>query len=724
MAQAGASASPLVPGPGGAFGPAGPALRSRRISPVAWLAAALAASLDRQRGALLPWAAVAFGGGIALWFLPATEPGPVLLLGCGLAALVLAGVALAAGPARAPPLWALALVAAGFAAAGERGHRLAAPVLERPLYTGVEGRILSVDRSQSDRLRVMLGDVRIPGMPPEATPRRIRIALHADREYVMPTPGLEVAITARLFPPSGPAEPGGYDFQRHAWFMGLGATGYARLPLMVLAEPAPRGAAARLARLRADLSAAIRARMSDRAGPFAAAILVGDRAWLDLALLADLRASNLAHLLAISGLHMGLVTGLAFFVLRGGLALWPRVALRLPVKRIAACAALTVAAGYLALSGASVATQRAFVMAAVVLLAVLAGRRALSTRSVAVAALVVLAIRPESVAEPGFQMSFAATLALVAAFGALRHRAEARPGVDDRQPREAGALRWLGALVMSSTVAGLATAPFAAAHFSHSAPYGLIANLLSVPVMGLVVMPGAMAAALLAPIGLEGVGLAAADGGIRWILAVAERVAAFDGAARPVAAAAPHALPLVAFGGLVLLLWQGPGRWVGAAMIAAALMSWTGPGRPVLLVSADGMLAGVLGPEGRALSRPRGQSFVAGVWLRGDGDDAPQEVAAARPGLVREGEVLSFALGSARGALVEGPRPAPALLAALCARHALVIARAAIPAGGGCIALDPAARAAGGSSAVVLRDGAPQLLSATEWQGHRLWSPR
>lgn len=684
--------------------------------------AAAAALLDSQRGALMPWAAVALGGGIALWFALPVEPSVALLRALGALALLLACAALAAGPARAPPLWALALVAAGFALAGERGHRVAAPVLERPVYTAVEGRILKVDRSQSDRPRLLLGDVRLPGRPAETTPRHVRISLHAPQEYADPVPGLHVAITARLFPPSGPAEPGGYDFQRHAWFMGLGATGYARLPLMVLAEPAPAGPAERLAILRADLSAAIRARMSERAGPFAAAILVGDRAWLDRQALADLRASNLAHLLAISGLHMGLVTGLAFFVFRFGLALWPRAALRLPLKRIAACAALVVAAGYLALSGASVATQRAFVMAAVVLVAVLAGRRALSARSVAVAALVVLLIRPESVVEPGFQMSFAATLALVAAFGALRDRAG---GAEGPSRADGAALRWIGALVISSTVAGLATAPFAAAHFNHSAPYGLIANLLSVPVMGMVVMPGAMVAAALAPLGLEGPGLAVADAGIRWILAVAERVAGLEGASRPVAAAAPHALPLAALGGLVLCLWQGAGRWAGAGLMALALLTWTGPGRPALLLSAEGTLAGLLGPEGRALSRPRGQGFVAEYWLRGDGDGAAQDEAAARPGFVRDGEALIATLGAVGPsvALVEGPRPSAETLAALCATHAVVIARAPIPPGGPCLALDPERRAGQGAIALGLRGGAVQIDTASARQGRRLWSP-
>ncbi|MCE8459442.1 ComEC/Rec2 family competence protein, partial [Rhodovulum sulfidophilum] len=213
-----------------------------------------------------------------------------------------------------------------------------------------------------------------------------------------------------------------------------------------------------------------------------------------------LRDSNLAHLLAISGLHMGLLTGVIFAALRFALALWPRLALRLPVKKIAAAGALAVGAVYLALSGGNVATERAFIMVAAVLGAVMADRRALTLRAVALAALIVLVLTPESLTQAGFQMSFAATTALIAVFAALRDRPEG----GWRPPRWAQGVL---AVVISSAVAGAATAPFGAAHFNQVSQFGLLANLASVPLMGLLVMPAAVAAACLAPFGLAGLGL-------------------------------------------------------------------------------------------------------------------------------------------------------------------------------------------------------------------------
>ena len=149
--------------------------------------------------------------------------------------------------------------------------------------------------------------------------------------------------------------------------------------------------------------------------------MTGDRSAMSQATIADLRATNLVHLLAISGLHMGLLTGFVFAVVRMGLALIPAFALRFATKKIAAVVALVIGAGYLALSGGNVATERAYIMVAVMLIAVLLDRRALTLRAVAMAATLVLILQPEALVGQGFQMSFAATTALVLVFGGMRY---------------------------------------------------------------------------------------------------------------------------------------------------------------------------------------------------------------------------------------------------------------------------------------------------------------
>ena len=681
-------------------------------------AASIGAVLAAQRPALVCWLAVAFGSGAGVYFLLPGEPG--LALRIVLAGVILGGLAIMLWrPAPGGLALVAAFAAAGLLAGGLRAERVAAPVLERAIYGAVEGRVRAVDTSRSERPRLTLDEVHIDGVAPGRTPHRVRVSLHADTEYHVPRPGQRIIVTARLLPPGGPVEPGGYDFQRQSWFQGLGAVGYTRLPLLLLEEAPPTNPGVRLAALRSDLAQGLRDRVPGAAGPFAAAILVGERSGIPAEVLEDLRRSNLAHLLAISGLHMGLLTGLVFFVVRGGLALIPGAALGLPLKKIAAVVALGAAAAYLALSGANVATQRAFIMASVFLGAILLGRRAFTLNSVALAALVVLVLRPESVVEPGFQMSFAATTALVAAFRGLH---------DSGAPRARGRfLRGTLNLALASVVAEVATGPISAFHFNRFSNYGLIANLASVPAMGFVVMPAGVLGTVLAPLGLDGPAFVAMGLGIDWIAIVAAAVAGMEGAAQHVASPPAWVLPVMMGGAVWVILWQGRGRWLGAAPVVVALVFWSAADRPAVLVSADGALVGVLGPEGRALNRPRGQGFAAQVWLENDGDPVAQPDAAARGAFLPGGRAPAqvFPLAGGTALHLSGKDQPSEFLRAACEEHLLVILpEADWPAGpiGPCLPVDKNLLAAEGSIAILLKDGQPVLRGARSEAGARLWN--
>jgi competence protein ComEC len=374
---------------------------------------------------------------------------------------------------------------------------------------------------------------------------------------------------------------------------------------------------------------------------------------------------------------------------RYGLALVPPLALRINGKKVAALAALAVAAFYLALSGANVATERAFIMVAVMLVAVLADRRALTLRSVALAAILLLMLRPESLLAPGFQMSFAATAVLIAGFGAL-----------DRGRMHGRVPRWampVFTLVLSSVLAGLATAPLAAAHFNRFTDYGLVANVLTVPAMGLFLMPGAVVAVLGLPLGLEGIGLWLMEIGARWILFIAGIVAGWDGAVTGIPTPGPLVLPLLAFGGLIAVLLRGPVRGLAAAPLA--------------------------GPEGRALSSPTGAGFAAQSWLENDGDLADQITAAARPGFSGPKGARAFALGPVSALHLKG-KGAAARLADGCRTAQLVIL--SVPAEQrpqGCTVIDSTDLAASGPQALwVLPDGTLRIVGTD--RADRLWSAK
>ncbi|MEM9371026.1 MAG: ComEC/Rec2 family competence protein [Pseudomonadota bacterium] len=594
-------------------------------------------SLDPRQ--TMPWFPVGMGCGIAVYFALNFEPS---VLWCCLtilpAALLFSGAACRLGTAGYLIVWALLAISLGFSVSVLHTDRLSVRMLDRSLAETVEGRVVAVSRSASGAPRVALDEVLIYGLDPSETPKKIRISLHP--EDAVPVPGMRLRVYGRVSAPSGPVEPGGYDFRRQAFFQGLGAVGYAQGKAIIVPVSEPRNweFGLWLAGIRDRMSNSLRSVLPGPEGAFAAAIIVGDRAYIDDADAEALRSANLAHLLAISGLHMGILTGLLFTGCRLLMSLSGWLSLRYPIKKLAALCALLGAVAYLGLSGATVATQRAFIMVSVALVAVLMDRRAITLRAVAVAATLVLLLRPISLLEPGFQMSFAATTALVAGYGELRDRTQkikAERSTRGKQSvlRRIGeiVLLYVGGLVFTSILAGLATAPFAAFHFNRTAPYGLLANLAAVPVMGLLVAPSAIAAGFGSLVGLAEPFLILMGQGIRAILDVAHWVAALPNSVGYAPAQPQWTVVAFALGGLMLALLRGRIRLTGILPIAIACAGWFAPtARPDILIASDARLIGVMGESGRSLDQARQRSFVAHSWLRRDGDPASQEEAFLR----------------------------------------------------------------------------------------------
>lgn len=665
---------------------------------------------EDQRGYLFSWVPVALACGIGLYFLIRIEPPVWVLWAVGIAGLVgLGALSRRVIPMQAAGI-AICLAACGFAIAGARAHGVAGPVLDFRYYGPIEGRIVGIDRSASDAVRLTLDRVVLERMAPEETPKRVRVSLHGLQGFAPLHPGAVVIMTGHLSGPQGAVEPGGFDFRRHAWFLGLGGVGYTRSPVLMLEDA---GDGQRIFKTRMALSAHVQSVLPGETGAFAAAVMTGDRSGIGQETLQDLRDSNLAHLLAISGLHMGLLAGFVFASLRIGFLVIPYARHHLPVKGMAALGALAAAACYLALSGGNVATERAFVMVAVALVAVCLNRRALSLRAVAMAALIVLVAQPEALLGPGFQMSFAATVALVAVFEKLSAH-----GVQQRVPRwTAGIL----SLLVSSAIAGLATAPVGMAHFNQSSHYGLLANLVSVPVMGAIVVPCAVVAALLLPLGLDGLALAVMAMGLEWILGVAHWVAELPGAVRHVPAPPRFVLPLLALSGLWLCLWRGWGR--AAAVIPATVLGlvWFLAERPAVLIAAEGNLVGVMTPEGRALSRARGAGFVAETWLENDGSGRDQAAAADlwplqdRPKIAR--------IGTSGTEIIHLQGKSVPQTWSECTPGQLIVAEVSLDLQGPCVVISPDSLKHSGALAVFVTDTGSYFLSDRDVTGHRLWNP-
>ena len=519
------------------------------------------------------------------------------------------------------PLLAVAVtLACGFAVAQWRTASVAAPILgERVGPTGIEGRVVRVEAAGRNR-RLTLDRARIERFDAKSTPLRVRIRVPGREPAV--TPGAWIRALVILAPPPPPAAPGAFDFQRQSYFRQLGAVGFSLGRPQLLAREAAGGPMVWVEAVRQAIGARIGRALSGVRAGVARALMIGDRGAIPDSVIDALRDSGLAHLLAISGLHIGLVAGIVFFGVRAGLALVPPIALRFPIKKWAAAAAVLAALAYALVAGATVPTQRAFLMIGLVLLAVMVDRRGLTMRSVAMAATVILLFRPESLLGASFQLSFAAVTALIAVYEVFRMRplAETAPWGGIVLGR-AGA--YIAGVALTTLVAGMVTAPLAVFHFNRVAAFGLVANLGAVPVTALWTMPWAVIAALAMPFGLENLPLTAMGWGIDAVVTIARTVAGWPGAATLVPAMPVWGLAAFALGGLWLCLWRRSWRRFGILGMAAGVASLLLARPPDLLIDDTGKLLAVRDGSGQlAFSTLRTGRFDREVWLRRSGQDA------------------------------------------------------------------------------------------------------
>ena len=513
-------------------------------------------------------AALGFTAGCAVYFALPSEPSALWAVALAVLAItgLLAARSITRGAALSLAALALLALAGGLARAQQRSHALGAGPgvalsFGRPM--AVTGWLEAVERNSRGRARLSIRLPREDGAPA----RRVRV-LAAEPDL---PPGAAVSILAILERPRRAPVPGSYDFRFNAYFGGIVGSGFAIAPLEAGPELDQDAPARAIARWRWQIAGHLRARLPGRNGAMAAALLTGDRSGLTPDVSETLRAAGLGHVLAISGMHMALFAGGIFLILRFGLAAITPWARRFDAAGPAAIGALLAGAGYFILSGGAIPTQRAFLMAAAVLTGVLVGRRALSLHTLALAMIFVLALQPEAVRAAGFHMSFAAVAALIACADIWRQKR--RPPAPFGLGR--GTLSVLGGLSLTSVIAGFATSGFAAFHFHRIAGYGLIGNLLAMPVFTFMVMPAGVAALFLMPFGLDQPALHVMSFGLDIMFAVADRVAAAPGALRPVIAAPGWVLPLYVAAFVTILLGRGLVRMGGVALALIALAGWS-----------------------------------------------------------------------------------------------------------------------------------------------------
>jgi competence protein ComEC len=373
--------------------------------------------------------------------------------------------------------------------------------------------------------------------------------------------------------------------------------------------------------LRDTIDARIRGRLDGDQRAIATALLTGRRDAISQPVNDAMFISGLGHVLSISGYHMAVVAGVVFFAVRALLALIPGLTVSFPIKKWAAAVALIAAAFYLLLSGAEVATQRSFFMTAVVLIAVMVDRRAITFRTLAVAAMIVLAVAPEALVHPSFQMSFAATLGLVALVQVGMPRLFATPDSSTAARVALWGGREVAMLLLASLVAGLATTPYAAFHFHRVTPYGVLANLAAMPVVSALVMPAGLLGLIAAPFGFDGFFWSLMGVGIDCMIAFTQWVAGLPGAVGRMAAFGTGPLIAATIGIILMGLLRTPLRWSGALVLVASIAWALVVLQPEILISADGHHVAVRGRDGHLRLMGTGKdAFLVREWLAADAD--------------------------------------------------------------------------------------------------------
>ncbi len=372
-----------------------------------------------------------------------------------------------------------------------------------------------------------------------------------------------------------------------------------------------------MASWRGALTTRIRDRIGGDAGAIAAALVTAEQRGISPATVEALRQAGLAHVLAISGLNMVLAAGTFLVGARLALALLPGAAERYPIKKVAAAGGLVTVTLYILISGGAVSAVRSWLMIVIMLLAVLVDRSAISLRNIALSAIVILSVTPSAVTGPGFQMSYAATLGLVAGYAAWRDRAATgdRPAARGRRlTRHASG--FVAGLLLTSVIGGLATLAYSVGHFHRIPAYGLAGNLLAMPIISLVVMPMGVVAMLLMPFGLEGIPLEVMGMGIEAIIALAHLVSGWGGEI-VTGRLPPLSFALLAAGGAIACLFRT--QIAALALLPLAIgagLAFFPPAQPApqVLVSEDGALVALVHDREAATNRRQPPGFLYDQW--------------------------------------------------------------------------------------------------------------
>ncbi len=556
-----------------------------------FIAAFLMQEIAKQRKSLFLWLPIAMGAGIVTYF---TSDVTIAWSGIAIAILTL-GIAIwkswhhyrAYGTVWGASFLILSVgllfFVFGYASIQYRTDSLGTSILEKDSFVTIEAtveKLVALEGGKAKRV-VLRGIQPIDDRDMSLQVTRVRLKTYhfkGDDWRI----GDVVQVKAKLMAPSAPVIPGGFDFRVKAYYDGIGAVGFTTADAVLIGEGASK--TDHVQSFRDRVRGVLYAIMDPRYAAIAQALLTGERDGITKKDTQNLRTSGLAHLLAISGLHVGLVAGCVFFFIRLLLVVVPYVALRYPVKKWAAGVAIAVAFFYMVLAGATVPTMRAFIMTSLVLLAVILDRSTLNMRLVALAAMIVMVTTPEAVMGPSFVLSFAAVSALIVFY----------QGVGRQWIVNANAYKplwrpiyYVVGVIMTTLVATVSTAPFSIMFFNQFAVYSVLSNIFAMPLMAFVVMPFGLLSLMMMPVGFDAYIWPLVEWGIQNITIIAQSVSGYEGANLSMPSLSVIETVLICFGFVWLIVWCGVLRWIFVPIMVAILLFSQFDQKKYIIVSDD-----------------------------------------------------------------------------------------------------------------------------------------
>ena len=532
-------------------------------------------------------------------------------------------------------LFIAGLILLGFCATKFREESVATPMLRGPVNGVIAGGyVADIANKAKGAKELVIALEETTVIPDDEVPRRVRLYATEAGELQI---GDYITFEAYLSPLPRPVEPAGFDYGRMLYFQSIGAGGRMIGAPSIEERPVPWAYEYRriFRGLRSAISNRITSVIPGAVGHLADSMVSGERSGIPGDMNTSLQISGLAHIISISGLHMSMVAGGVFWAVRALLALIPILALRFPIKKIAAVAALIVGLIYTLLADSGSATERSYLMIAVMFFAVLVDRPAISLRNLAIAAIIILLVTPEESVGASFQMSFLAVMGLAAFFQWWHAREAAKsPAAQAALPHWMMKLkRFVLVSGLTTLVAGGTSTIAAVYHFDRLSPYSVIANGLTLPVSEALVMPPAIIAVLLMPLGLEYWPLKVMEFGLDATMKVSDWTASLPAANLLVAKPNVAGIVLIAAGAGVIAAGFGRLRWAGFVIALIGLLLASFNARPQVLVEDRAAAVAVQDADGNyVFSTGTKNKFASNKWLQGNGESTGLIDAETRPG--------------------------------------------------------------------------------------------